>query len=900
MAQNAWIDRLATLYELQAKKDSHRNPAVWAKDVLGEDMWSMQTTICDSVENNRFTAVQSCHAAGKSFLASRLSAWWIATTPMDQVFLVTTAPTARQVSSILWRYIQRAHNLAKERGYPLPGQILSSPIPSWKINGELVGIGQKPPDKEDSAFQGFHAEKILVVIDEACHDDQTDVLTEHGWMRFADLTGTERLLTMDPETHEARYTVPAALVKRPYKGPMHVYQARGMDYSVTPDHTMLYGQRQPWKKDKPLDWRKAQAGDIATWENKFVKKDITWTAPEDPDLSDDWLAFLGWFGSEGSIDKRVTTVKITQLPGAQQDEIFDICTRLGLNPKIYGDIQVTINDSKLARYLEQWGRTQLERRVPDPVRFASARQIGIYLDAYSTGDGYHKGNGREIIYTSSPRMADDLQELILKTGVPSVVTKRKLAGQSNVMPDGHIATSTVDGYVVSRPANGTHARMRNKNARVEEYDGMVYCATMPRDNLLFTRRNGYTMWSGNCGVDRSIWDAVDSLVTNEASRVLAIGNPTDPGSHFRSVCSTESPLGEKWNKIRIDALRSPLMTEEACSKYPKLVEYMQEEGIPFSTEEVSSTLQKTLVGPTWVYESMIGWGKDSSLFRSKVRALFPETSSEGVIPLAWAEAAMARWERWRDGTYILDPDTEEPLCLEEPRAQQPGEIVIGADISDGGEDETVAAVRQGDVVRELIAFPSKDPLTTADDLQQIAALHGAPTNAKYIVDGIGVGSGVVAKLRRDNQDTYAFIAAANSGRKDTTGKMTFVNDRAAAWWNLRELLNPARQGGATIAFPRDDKLLAELTCPRYDTQPGTPKYKIEKKDDIRTRLGRSTDRADALIHAYWMPYGPVPVEAPKDHDWKDAEERYPHNDDPYSDAVVEKWDTDSDMEFAGW
>lgn len=570
MAQNAWADRLAMLYELQAKKDSHRNPAVWVKDILGEDMWSMQQEICESVRDHRFTAVQSCHAAGKSHLASRLSAWWIATIPMDQVFLVTTAPTARQVASILWRYIQRAHNLAKERGFSLPGQILSSPIPSWKINGELVGIGQKPPDKEDSAFQGFHAEKILVVIDEAC------------------------------------------------------------------------------------------------------------------------------------------------------------------------------------------------------------------------------------------------------------------------------------------------------------------------------------------GVDRSIWDAVDSLVTNESSRVLAIGNPTDPGSHFRQVCSVESPLGEKWNKIRIDALRSPLMTEEACAKYPRLVEYMQEEGIPFATEEVSDTLQKTLVGPTWVYESMVGWGRDSSLFKSKVRALFPETSSEGTIPLAWAEAAMARWERWRDGTYIIDPDTQEPLCLEEPKAQQPGEIVIGADISDGGEDETVAAVRQGDVVREIIAFPSKDPLTTADDLQVIAAKHGAPTNAKYIVDGIGVGSGVVAKLRRDSQDTYAFIAAANSHRKDTTGKMSFVNDRAAAWWNLRELLNPARKGGATIAFPRDDKLLAELTCPRYDTQPGTPKYKIEKKDDIRKRLGRSTDRADALIHAFWMPYGQSPADDPREQDWKEPEELYPYNNDPNGEAVVEKWDAGTDMELAGW
>jgi hypothetical protein len=545
---------------------------VTQRTVVSVEPIGEQTSFCIEVDSPRhlYLAGEGMVPTHNSHLASRLSAWWIATTPLEEVFLVTTAPTARQVASILWRYIQRAHNLAKERGYTIPGQILSSPIPSWKINGELVGIGQKPPDKEDSAFQGFHAEKILVVIDEAC------------------------------------------------------------------------------------------------------------------------------------------------------------------------------------------------------------------------------------------------------------------------------------------------------------------------------------------GVDRSIWDAVDSLVTNESSRVLAIGNPTDPGSHFRSVCSPESPLGEKWNKIRIDALRSPLMTEEACSRYPRLVEYMKSEGIPFATEEVSPTLQKTLVGPTWVYESMVGWGADSSLFMSKVRAIFPETSSEGVIPLAWAEAAMARWERWRDGTYIIDPDTEEPVCLVEPKQQQAGEIIIGADISDGGEDETVAAVRQGDVVREILAFPSKDPLTTADDLQAIAVKHGAPTNAKYIVDGIGVGSGVVAKLRRDAQDTYAFIAAANSGRKDTTKKMTFINDRAAAWWNLRELLNPARKGGAVIAFPRDEKLLAELSCPRFDTQPGTPKYKIEKKDEIKKRLGRSTDRADALIHAFWLPSVVPDAETLKDSAWKQPEDQYVANPNEQEIPVVEKWDVGSDMETAGW
>src|SRR5690554_7434685 len=75
---------------------------------------------------------------------------------------------------------------------------------------------------------------------------------------------------------------------------MHYYSAKGLNYAVTPDHTMLYGQR---KHGKPLDWRTQERQEIATWNNKFVKKVIDWGQPDDAELSDDWLTFLGWFGS---------------------------------------------------------------------------------------------------------------------------------------------------------------------------------------------------------------------------------------------------------------------------------------------------------------------------------------------------------------------------------------------------------------------------------------------------------------------------------------------------------------------------------------------------------------------------------------------------------------------------
>jgi hypothetical protein len=61
---------------------------------------------------------------------------------------------------------------------------------------ELVASGREPADTDQAAFQGIHALNPLLVIDEARHDDQTDVMTEFGWRRFKDLDGSERLMTM--------------------------------------------------------------------------------------------------------------------------------------------------------------------------------------------------------------------------------------------------------------------------------------------------------------------------------------------------------------------------------------------------------------------------------------------------------------------------------------------------------------------------------------------------------------------------------------------------------------------------------------------------------------------------------------------------------------------------------
>jgi hypothetical protein len=65
------------------------------------------------------------------------------------------------------------------------------------------------------------------------------------------------------------------------------------------------------------------------------------------------------------------------------------------------------------------------------------------------------------------------------------------------------------------------------------------------------------------------------------------------------------------------------------------------------------------------------------------------------------------------------------------------------------------------------------------------------------------------------------------------------------WWGLREALQ-----ASDLSLPDDRKLAADLTNVKfsYDSR---GRIKLEAKDEIKKRIGRSPDRGDALAIANW-------------------------------------------------
>lgn len=135
------------------------NPVKWATDRADVFLWSKQREIIEAVRDHPKVAVMACHSAGKSAGAATTVAWWLDVHGREAVVL-TTAPTFPQVRAILWKEIRRLH----QRG-DLFGRVNQT---EWMDDQDnIIGLGRKPADYDESAFQGIHARYPLVVIDES-------------------------------------------------------------------------------------------------------------------------------------------------------------------------------------------------------------------------------------------------------------------------------------------------------------------------------------------------------------------------------------------------------------------------------------------------------------------------------------------------------------------------------------------------------------------------------------------------------------------------------------------------------------------------------------------------------------------------------------------------------------
>lgn len=209
-----------------------------------------------------------------------------------------------------------------------------------------------------------------------------------------------------------------------------------------------------------------------------------------------------------------------------------------------------------------------------------------------------------------------------------------------------------------------------------------------------------------------------------------------------------------------------------------------------------------------------------------------------LIPTKWIVAAQRRWaERRERGWGAL--------------------TAVGVDPARGGADRTAVAPRHGTTIADVVCRKGAE----TPDGNSVVVLFAIYGNVPVNIDTIGVGASAYDVARTLGMKNVHSIVVSNAchWRDPKLPLYKFVNLRSAMMWKVRSLLDP--EGGppdTRLALPPYPELLGDLRAPRYALRAAG--VQVESKDDIKDRIGRSTDCfvAGTLV---LTAYGNKPIES---------------------------------------
>lgn len=233
-----------------------------------------------------------------------------------------------------------------------------------------------------------------------------------------------------------------------------------------------------------------------------------------------------------------------------------------------------------------------------------------------------------------------------------------------------------------------------------------------------------------------------------------------------------------------------------------------------------SAFDSPRVSPEYIAEVEREYGKDSDPYRVRVLGLPPQQEDQQFIPVGLFETALHK---------------NVASLPHEPR-------ILGIDPSRFGDDSTPFVERKGRNAKLLARLRGQDTMQIvgkAIELMNAAADSGEPYD--YIcIDEIGIGAGVVDRLREQKYEVLG-VNVAESPRRDDC-----KNLRAELWWRTKDWL---KEGHVTEEF-RDD-----LVGPSYSYD-SNGRLVIERKEDLKKRGLASPDVADALGLTFY-PLNPI-------------------------------------------
>lgn len=295
------------------------------------------------------------------------------------------------------------------------------------------------------------------------------------------------------------------------------------------------------------------------------------------------------------------------------------------------------------------------------------------------------------------------------------------------------------------------------------------------------------------GLAATIFEGAEGSMGGHHARLLVLGNPLRPEGEFHKCFTTPG-----WTCLKM-----------AAERHPNIIE---------GREVIPGGITRE-----WIENRRAAWGVESPQYVARVKGDFPESSEDVLVPLVWVEEARKR---------------QAPV-------EQTGDLRMGVDIARYGSDLSVAIIRDDRTIRHMAQWAKRSTMETVGKVKVLGEKWKVGPE-QIRIDDTGVGGGVTDRLTEQGWK----VVPVNNGEKATDSER-FANVRAESYWEMREALNPESQHAFCIPAERAyDVLSAELVQPQYKfTSKG--QIVLERKEDIKRRLGNSPDHADALALTFY-------------------------------------------------
>lgn len=400
----------------------------------------------------------------------------------------------------------------------------------------------------------FRSQECLDILDKAdivvtnppfsCYSSDTEVMTDNGWKLIKDVDiSKDIIMSLNPDTKNIEMVKAIDYIKNSVNGELYNYHTRHMDFCVTGNHRMYAEYRNCNGENVSIpfvnaeDVKKSYMLPLAgfSWSGKdekyfilpattqleqYSRKEIT--VPEKKILMKDWLEFFGFYIADGcyrnhinSYGKRDYTISIKQNKDNEK-YVLNLIKKLGYKVEISrgstdSNNNYNIYSKQLWEYLSQFGRST-EKYIPREFLDLDTKYLMALYKGYTNGDSSLCADGHTHFSTTSIRLIENIQEIILKI-FGRVVQYHKYTRKH----------SYDDNYGVCYSINLTIDKNRDNYSRygVAEkvpYNDNVYCLTLEKNHIMLVRHNGKIGWCGNC-----FREYVAVLMEHE-KKFLIIGN----------------------------------------------------------------------------------------------------------------------------------------------------------------------------------------------------------------------------------------------------------------------------------------------------------------------------------------------------------------------------------------